>query len=45
MKGAIWKRRVNRGLFGLCIPAQTGFAKGGSDLRCLHASVGEKKNI
>lgn len=31
------------GGFGLYILAQTGFVKSGSDLECLHASVGEKR--
>lgn len=30
------------GGYGLYILAQTGFMKSGSDLECLHASVGEK---
>lgn len=29
------------GFFGLNILAQTGFVKNGSDMKCLHASVGE----
>lgn len=33
------------GGFGLYILAQTGFVKNGSDLKCLHASVGENIEV